>query len=193
MGTNFYARIPMKKRGECIKLINNIKELIETDKADKYDVQDFCYNLQEEFKNNYIHLGKRSSGWAFNWDLNEMKFYEPTLESIEKFIKDNNAVIIDEYGEAFSWDQFINDEIKAFLHPGKTTIVRDNGEKVIVDRYTHKTYSLSHPNEQNWFSNNPKVHEYGLEKWAKDGKVDYAYDELITKENLRFSLYTDFS
>ena len=197
MGTNFYARIPMKKRSKCIMLINDIKEKIENNKADKYDVQDFCYELQEEFKNNYIHLGKRSAGWAFCWDLNKMKFYEPTLESIKKFIKDNNAIIVDEYGEEFNWDEFINEELGNWLQPGKriVTITNSLGKTEEVERefWTHKTYACAHPEEYSWFTNNPKAHEWNLERWAKDGMVDYAYDELITKEGLRFVLYTDFS
>lgn len=193
MGTNFYARIPVKNRDKCIKLINSIKEKIENNKADEYDVRDFCDDLQGQFKNNYIHLGKRSAGWAFCWDLNEMKFYEPTLKSIRKFIDDNNAIIVDEYGEEFNWDQFINDELKTFLHPGKTEVVTTNGEQITVDRYTHQTYAHAHPEEHGWFTNNRKAHKWNLERWAKDGNVDYAYDELITKEDLRFALYTDFS
>ena len=197
MGTNFYARIPVKKRSECIKLINNIKELVEANKADKYDVRDFCYNLQEEFKNTYIHLGKRSWGWAFCWDLNEMKFYEPTLDSVKKFIKDNEAVIVDEYGVEFTLDEFINEELRDCLQPGKRIVTISNSlgktEEVEREFWTHKTYALSHPDEYVRFMNNDKARGWGLEKWAKDGVVDYKYDELITKEGLRFALYTDFS
>lgn len=193
MGTNFYIKIPIKARSNVLQFAEKLIDLLKSNKANKYNVADLCYEIQESFKDQYIHLGKRSAGWAFCWDLNEMKFYEPTLESIRKFIDDNNAIIVDEYGEKFNWDQFINDELKTFLHPGKTEVVINDGEKVLVDRYTHQTYALAHPNERGWFTNDPKAHEWNLEQWAKDGNVDYAYDELITNENLRFALYTDFS
>lgn len=185
MGTNFYARIPIRKRPKCIKLIDDIKEKIENDKANKYDVQDFCYQLQEEFKGNYVHLGKRSYGWAFCWDLNEMKFYEPTLISIKKFIEDNDAVIVDEYGNDFTWKQFIDDEIGNCLHPQ----YKNDSKKY----YTHRTYHYDFYDKNTYFSHNQKYKSLKLEQYAKDGFVDYDFDELITKENLRFVLYTDFS
>ena len=97
MGTNFYAVLPVKK-----KVTKNLERAIELINDDPYnvDVIELAINDSlEEVRTNQIHLGKRSSGWVFDWDANDLKYYEPVLESIKKFVEANNACIMDEYGK----------------------------------------------------------------------------------------------
>lgn len=192
MGTNFYVKIPIKYRSKTLQEAEKFVELLKEDKLDKYAVQDFCYEFQENFKGQYVHLGKRSCGWAFCWDTNELKYYEPTLESIKKFIDDNEGIIVDEYNEVFTWDQFINDEIGYCLHPQENiTITRDDGSKFETHCYTHEMYAKAHSKEYSYFTDDTEP--YMKFDYERFGTVNYKYQELITKENLRFSLYTDFS
>lgn len=192
MGTNFYVKIPIKHRQKTLQAAEKFVKLLKEDKLDKYDVQDFCTEIQENFKDQYIHLGKRSCGWAFCWDANELKYYEPTLASIKKFIDDNDGIIVDEYNEVFTWDQFINDEIGYCLHPKENiTITRDDGSKFETHCYTYETYVKAHPEEYTYFTCD--IEQYMKFNYERFGTVNYKYQELITKENLRFSLYTDFS
>lgn len=206
MGTNFYAILPVKKR-----TTNKLREL-----ADKLDTQqlinleDEMYDIHQDLKCYKVHLGKRSYGWAFLWDANDLKYYEPTLTSIKKFIDDNHAKIIDEYGEEFTWDQFINDEIKHCLHPSIKPIMTvdelketgyDNDRiKYIKENYfdknlpyyqycTSETYNKMHSgsfDSCNW----------GISKFIKyamNGMISRKHSDFVTKEGLRFALFTDFS
>lgn len=193
MGTNFYAKMPVKSRSKAVQSAEKLVELLKENKADKWDVADLCDEIRENFKDNYIHLGKRSSGWAFCWDTNDLKYYEPTLLSIKKFIEDNNAEIVNEYNEVFTWEQFINDEIGYCLHPKENAVItRDDGSKFYTHYYTHETYDKSHPNNSSFFSSYRTEHYKSL-NYERFGTVNYKYEELITKQNLRFALYTDFS
>ena len=210
MGTNFYAVLPVKSRTS-----NRLRKL--ADKLDEGKIVDWVdelYEIRMELKKTEIHLGKRSYGWAFLWDHNHLRYYKPTLESIEKFIKDNNARIMDEYGRMFTWEQFINDEIEKSLYPTKAirtkeeleelfnTIERtDEFYKYILDNFiskglpyylycTAKTYHEMHPNEPN---TGYKHYDQKIIEYAKDGIIDDNYSDFITKDNLRFALFTDFS
>ena len=206
MGTNFYAILPVKKR-----TTNKLRKLADKLDAGQYiDVESEMYYINQELKCHEVHLGKRSCGWAFLWDANDLKYYEPTLASIKKFIADNNAKIQDEYGVEFTWDQFINDEIKHCLYPSVKPITTvDSLEKIGYDKdkinyikenyfdknlpyyqyCTSKTYEEMYPNS---FDPCPwdisKFVEY-----AKDDTIDENYSDFITKEGLRFALFTDFS
>lgn len=206
MGTNFYAVLPVKKRKT-----NKLRELADKlDAGQNVDIEGEMYDISQDLKCHEIHLGKRSYGWAFLWDANDLKYYEPTLESIKKFIDNNNAKIIDEYGVEFTWDQFINDEIKRCLYPSVKPITTvdelkklnyDEGRiKCIKDELfakglpyyqycTSKTYEEMYPH-----SLEPCL--LGISKfikYAKDDTIDKKYSDFITKEGLRFALFTDFS
>lgn len=206
MGTNFYAVLPVKKR-----TTNKLREF-----ADKLDTQqlinleDEMYDIHQDLKCYKVHLGKRSYGWAFLWDANDLKYYEPTLTSIKKFIDDNRAKIIDEYGEEFTWDQFINDEIKHCLHPSIKPIMTvdelketgyDNDRiKYIKENYfdknlpyyqycTSETYDKMHSGS--FDSCNWNISKFI--KYAMNGIISRKHSDFVTKEGLRFALFTDFS
>lgn len=209
MGTNFYAILPIKKR-----TTNKLRELADKlDVSQNINIDNELHNIQEELKDHEIHLGKRSFGWAFLWDHNNLKYYEPTLESIKKFIDDNNVKIVDEYDKEFTWDEFINDEIAKCLYPSIkpiTTVEELEEECINIDlieyikenylsknrlyyRYcTSKTYHKMHPDEfRTWFDGY-RNYDKRLVKYAKDGVIDNNYSEFITKEGLRFALFTNF-
>lgn len=193
MGTNFYIKIPIKPRSKTMVAARKLVKLLKSNEADKYDVSDLCNEIQENFKEQYIHLGKRSCGWAFCWDANDLKYYEPTLDSIKKFIDDNNAIIVDEYNSVFTWEQFIYDEIGYCLHPKeKDIIVKDDNSTVCAHYYTHQTYAKAYPSNSSFFSKY-NIEHYKSLNYERYGTVNYEYEELITNENLRFALYTDFS
>lgn len=221
MGTNFYAILPIKNRNKkkFEKLINKIEQSFKS--ATEYNLHEVAQeidDLSKKIKNlgndKRIHLGKRSYGWAFLWNHNNLKYYEPTLESINKFIEDNNAKIADEYGVEFTWDEFINKEIGKFLHPSKAITTFDELKQLdicnatigfIHYKYllrglpyyqycTSKTYYEMNPYEQKW-DIGYYAYDKRLVKYAKDDKIDNHYSDFITKYDggLRFSLLTDFN
>lgn len=101
MGTNFFLVKPLS--------IEEKQEIIDDIVKDKYDsVRD---RLPKE-----IHIGKRSGGWKFLWNANQFKYFEPNKESILEFLRSGN--IYDEYGEFFTYDQFIEEEIGYYLDHG---------------------------------------------------------------------------
>lgn len=119
MGTNFYKilkpKYTKKQKAQIIKKINEqtkkLKEYFnDNDYIDKYDIEDY-HKMLNELQPVKVHLGKRSWGWQFLWNHNNEKYYEKTLESIKKFLEEDNGFIIDEYGERFTTDQFLNLEI----------------------------------------------------------------------------------
>lgn len=119
MGTNFYLRrkIPDSKIYELCNLMWD---------GEYERVRDFL----NDDKNLDIHLGKRSYGWRFLWDHNNFKYFEPTLESFTEFLK-SGSVIVNEYGEKFTLEQFLEDEIKHNLENGITLrdyYIKENGE-----------------------------------------------------------------
>lgn len=94
MGTNFYLRHKLSQEEK-----QKVKQLID---ADKYE------ELRELLPED-IHIGKRSYGWKFLWDAHYFKHFKPTKESLFEWLK--SGQIIDEYGELFTFDEFINDEV----------------------------------------------------------------------------------
>lgn len=206
MGTNFYAVLPVKKR-----TTNKLRKLAsKLDTQQLINLEDEMYDIQQDLKCYKVHLGKRSYGWAFLWNANDLKYYEPTLVSIKKFIDDNHAKIIDEYGEEFTWDQFINDEIKHCLYPSEVPITTVDGlEKIGYDKDRIKYI------KENYFDKNLPYYQYctsetynkmhsgsfdscnwGISKFIKyamNGMISRKHSDFVTKEGLRFALFTDFS
>lgn len=178
MGTNFYAILPVKKVTK-----DRFYELAELIDKNKVDLAIYSlYDLSEELKTYKVHLGKRSYGWAFLWDLNELKYYGPELKAIEKFIKDNKATIEDEYGNTFTWDQFINDEIGKSLHIHTETL--PNGEERRYDS------SATYKDGSSYYMF-PQYAEIRYKLEAYEGSIQKG--EFITPDNIRFALFTDFS
>lgn len=154
MGTNFYIR---KKLSEAEK--NNIKTHI--DNEDWRTVGDL---IPEE-----IHIGKRSGGWKFLWDSNNFVFFKPNKESLMKFLKEYGQ-IYDEYGKKFTFDEFINDEIKDFI---------DGGHDL-----------------ESYYKENPEIYRYyasynEIKIFEEYGVNPNQYGEFYI-DNLRFSIYTNF-
>ena len=178
MGTDFYAVLPVKKKvtknlEKAIELINNTPYDIDAIEAEIFDVK-------EEISKNRIHLGKRSCGWVFNWDANELKYYEPVLESIKNFIYSNHAWIVDENGNKYTWDKFINDEIGDVL-------------KYDCGCFTSKKYYEQYPEHRMPFTREYQKEIDMFKKYAMNNTIEPKYYDFITKEGLRFALYTDFS
>lgn len=213
MGTNFYAIIPMKERNKKTleKMIDQLKSELDNDNYSKLKCQ--VYEIEEQLKDfingKKVHLGKRSVGWSFCWDANELKYYKPSLKSIHKWVTDNNAIIEDEYGDKFTWEEFINDEIGYCLYTSKpiktiddlhhpynksmfNIIKKDYLDKGIpfYEFCSHRTYYEMHPDEGSY---NYSIEHPDFTKYAKDGFVDEEFTEFHSKDGLRFVTYTDFS
>lgn len=107
MGTNFYYKIPLKKRE-----VKELRDMI----TETPDYDEITYKLDEVKDSHEVHLGKRSYGWQFLWNYHNGKYYKPTLASIKDFLENGGGHIEDEYGEVFTIEQFFGDEIKNFLY-----------------------------------------------------------------------------
>ncbi len=183
MGTNFYAILPVKQ--ETKDKFYKLAERVSNNNLD--DVKWDLFDLQEELDTYKIHLGKRSYGWAFLWDLNNLKYYEPTLESIKEFIDKNNATIQNEYSESFTWEQFINDEIGECMKVHTAMI--DGKER----RYDcSRTYHESHKTEiaGGYRTSESEKMEDKLKNYK--GNLDAEYAEYFNEDGMRFALFTNF-
>lgn len=136
MGTNYYAyKIPTKKERTKVKAIveklqneqQNLAELSDAD--DLHDVVRTVNDLSVELESTVeklqpkIHLGKSSHGWQFLWQYHPKggydlkgkdyelkgKYYEDNLESIKKFLSQEDIRIIDEYGKKFTFEEFFKE------------------------------------------------------------------------------------
>ena len=183
MGTNFYAILPFKdkEKVEFDTLLNKLQNAFKS--ATKYNihkisdrVEIISYKLKNLTRDKKIHLGKRTNGFPFLWNTNDLKYYEPSLKSIKKWILKNKAIIIDQYDNEYTWDEFIN-EIGNNLYISKHNKMQENDDLNPLENC----------------SNFIKVYNKIFFKYAKDG--EYAackYNDFISKDNLRFSFYTDF-
>ena len=100
MGTNFYCRkIDRKHRKMFSKDLSALNEYI------LLNINNPKINLLEEvnkFILDYrdlekeIHLGKRSYGWQFLWDYHDGKYFDPDLNSIKRFLSQDDIIIYDE-------------------------------------------------------------------------------------------------
>ena len=117
MGTNFYAsgKIDTKCREKLMSHVKRLAYCINRQKS-WCDIEEVLCDIKDDYPER-IHLGKRSAGWQFLWNSNGWKYYQPTLDSIRKFLKDK--VIFDEYGEIFTLEQFLGDELSACLYKKK--------------------------------------------------------------------------
>jgi hypothetical protein len=81
----------------------------------RYNICKKCNRYDE------LHLGKSSIGWVFGFRGHE------NIESFrewEKFIKDNNCLIYDEYGRKHHWNDFL-----------KLVDRKSGGSKHTLDKY----------------------------------------------------------
>lgn len=142
MGTNFYLKkiIPMELKKKAHEVLDEILK-------DTYNFEPGFYEIQELIDNyrTCIHLGKRSCGWQFHWQ--KQPEYEDNLNSIKRFLKeelDKGNKIVDEYGEEFTLDQFINEEI------GEAMYAHFDKENNRV-YYNSDTYYKAHPEEKRYY------------------------------------------
>lgn len=157
MGTNFYLR---KKLVEKEK--EQVKKLLDEDK----------YEEVVNILPNKIHIGKRSSGWKFLWDVNHFKYYDANKESLFNFLK--SGQIIDEYGDEFTFDEFFEKEIASFL---------DEGEDA-------KSYSEKYPHDW-WFNRREAAAEFMIKH--EDQKIYVnKYGEFYI-DDFRCTIDVDFS
>ena len=94
MGTNFYCkRIPTQEQ------LNSIAKLVVSKQID--EAIDKLNEVNEK-----IHICKCSCGWQVGFDHNNGEYYEPTRKSLEEFLSQPGTVIIDEYNNEYSYDEF---------------------------------------------------------------------------------------
>ena len=175
MGTNFYLRrkIPDQK----------IYELCNMMWDGKYEA---VRNFLSSEDSSDIHIGKRSYGWRFLWDHNNFKYFDPTVESIHEFLK--SGWIVDEYDEVFTFDQFLEDEIKYNLENGiilREHYIAEKGEDYL------KSFELERGTDD--------IKEELIKHLRRNGKEEFFkqlnFDETgeFSIGNYRFSGFTDFS
>ena len=86
MGTNFYFKIDNREK---------IKAAI-----DEYD-----YETARKFMDDtFIHISKTSGGWLPLFQAHKGLF--ESVAEIRDFYETNNAIIVDEYNQAYTWDEF---------------------------------------------------------------------------------------
>lgn len=178
MGTNFYAIIPVKKR--FTDKLRELADRLDSDTTYVYEADNDLYNLKEELSKLVVHLGKRSGGWVFDWDGNNMEYYVPNLKSIKNFIDTSGAQIVDEYQHPYTWNEFINDELGDILY-------------VKSGAMTGKEYYEKFPEHRCGYYREYDKAISMYKKFAKDEFIDPKYHDFITKDGLRFALFTDFS
>lgn len=144
MGTNFYLR----------------KKLSDKEKAKLYSyIDNEDWDSLKESIPEKIHIGKRSAGWKFLWNANKFKYFKPNKKSLMEFLK--SGQIINEYGEEFTFDQFINGEIANFINMGwdmETYCIEENSS------YKYTMYKYTMPIEKRIDFENiykVKVNQYG--------------------------------
>lgn len=161
MGTNFYIRKRLNSREK--------RQLFEYIRVNDFDK--LVNSLPEK-----IHLGKRSCGWKFLWDANNFKYFKPTKESFESFLR--SGIIIDEYGEVFDYDKFMYDELDGFLDKGYDSESYDNDHPELVSKDLDywKTY-----------------HRDDIQEFIKKHGVNVNDSGEFYIDIYRFSIFTDFS
>ena len=184
MGTNFYAVLPSRSRTDLVNTVNTLNNVLDKDFPNWNEVRLLTERVGYLASNSIpkIHLGKRSGGWIFCWDANECQYYTPLLDSIHNFIVNNKATIINEYDEEFTWEEFINNELKDCLYVNSNPKLYN----------THREYHLKNTSTADLYGRtSPRLVKL-FEPYSKDG-VDAMFQEFISKDNLRFVTYTDFS
>lgn len=140
MSTNFYAyrKIPEKKRHEIADMLRS-KEVTDVLSNPSLTIRELenmlnslCESIPDSLKEYYeeVHLGKRSGGWQFIWQLYPNQYYEPTLASIKEFLSDTETwQIADEYGTHLTPDEFFK-EIELVIFRSENAIDSDDYDKI---------------------------------------------------------------
>lgn len=110
MGTNFYF-IPKMSVEDVQDILLSAKKLAES--KDYSDLEKLKHRIHKVVTE--IHLGKRSAGWQFLWNHNDLKYYNPDLESIQKFLKETEGTIKDDYGQVYTYEELFK-EIEGCLY-----------------------------------------------------------------------------
>lgn len=127
MSTNFYL-----KRIPTIDEVTSVQQAI--DSATPEDIEDvICDQFKYVSKiTKAIHLGKRNKGYKFNWEKWDNKYYNCSLHSIIDFLNrkiKEGWVIINEYQETFSVEEFLDDIHDCLYYPegltSHSTVVYD--------------------------------------------------------------------
>lgn len=159
MGTNFYLRKKLSQKEKEIA-----KQYIEENKYDEV----------REILSEDIHIGKRSAGWKFLWDAHYFEYFEPTKESLFDWLE--SGQIIDEYGEEFTFDQFINDELKGWLDKG----------------FDIESYYINNPEDKSRWIDCSSRNRYFYQRCPNLHLNINKYGEFYI-DNLRFTVSEDFS
>lgn len=128
-----------------------------------------------------IHIGKRSAGWQFLWNANNFQYFKPNSKSLKKWLQ--SGEIVDEYGESFTYEQFINDEIFNFINPELLDIQKSE-EK---ENYKTSWYFDCNKDEYINFGN---THNITVNKF---GEFYISGNDIIPKSKLRFTTCDSFS
>lgn len=191
MGTNFYAK--RKVSDDTLQAIKRTVDIMlqpATNQVRLLDIEVLKELCDRTLENSDIHLGKRSAGWQFLWDHNDGKFYHLSLKGIHRFVKEEcGNVVYDEYGDVYSWEDFIKEEIGYCLYQGEKYW---NGE-------AYNSWVLSDDVDE--FNNSESMKRMAREYLNEPKKViticDKEYEtychDFTTKDGLRFASSTDFS
>lgn len=191
MGTNFYAK--RKVSDDTLQAIKRTVDIMlqpATNQVRLLDIEVLKELCDKTLVDSDIHLGKRSAGWQFLWDHNDGKFYDLSLKGVHKFVKEEcGNVVYDEYGDVYSWEDFIKEEIGYCLYQGEKYW---NGEaynrwvlSVDVDKFNN-TESMKRIARE--YLNEPKKIII-----IRDEEYESYCHDFTTKDGLRFASSTDFS
>lgn len=133
------------------------------------------YNKVREMLPNDIHIGRRSWGWRFHWDHNYFKFFKPSKESLIEWLK--SGQIVDDDGKEFTFDQFWNEQIANSLYKGCD-----------MDSYVKE-----HPKEHSIYWDIQSRKRKLIEECPEIKNFEFSPLGELYIDNLRFSIFTDFS
>ena len=161
MGTNYY-RIK-KISPEVRKEINMY--------LDKNDLSSLRSYLNEIIEENKVHICKTSWGWQTLFDHNWGKYYKPTRQSLEQFLKEPDTYVVDEYGEKITFEEFWDMVDTRNAHPN--------------NKYTSELYRKENPSAVccNYEDNRKCYEMFGIFTTESDFK----------NTGLRWAVFSDFS
>lgn len=155
MGTNYYLRrIPTKEEiAQCHKLVDERKFEYMDVMNEKYGAP-YLETVLEKITEK-IHIGKKSCGWRFLFQIHN-DLYGKSIQSCIEFLKRQTGTgmwrFIDEYGEEISIDDF-------------ESMVRNS-----LDQMTIEDYYRKYPEERRWesFGSPQEVVDDGSRWWDEE-------------------------